>query len=52
MNGARCGSHRVMKNGHIHMNKPRWRYKDCNRQWVENPSKRVISEELHQTIDN
>ena len=52
MNCVKCGSNRVIKNGHIYGDKQRFRCKECNRQWVENPSKRVISEELRQIIDN
>ena len=52
MNCVKCGSHRVIKNGHTYLNKQRFRCKECGRQWVENPSNRVISEELRKIIDN
>ena len=52
MNGVKCGSNRFIKNAHIRPNKQRLRCKECGRQWVENPSKRIISEELRQIIDN
>ena len=52
MNGVRCGSHQVIKNGHTYLNKQILRCKECHRQWVENPSNRVISEGVRQTIDH
>ena len=52
MNGVKCKSNQVIKNGHTYSNKQRFRCKECGRQWGENPSNRVISEETRKIIDN
>jgi len=52
MNCVKCCSNRIIKNGHTYSNKQRFRCKECGRQWVENPSNRVISEDLRKIIDN
>ncbi len=50
--GPRCGSEHVIKNGHIHMGKPKFACKDCRRQFVENPVWKPISDETKALIDN
>ncbi len=47
----RCQGTRIVKNGAIHIGKPKWMCKDCRRQWVTNPICRRISNETKQTID-
>ena len=46
-----CTSKKGVKNGHIHNGKQRYRCKDCGRQFVLNPSKKVVSEETRARID-
>jgi transposase-like protein len=40
-----------VKNGTIHSGKPKWKCKECGRQFVVNPSHRRISDDTKQTID-
>jgi insertion element IS1 protein InsB len=47
----RCGSNRVVKNGHIHNGKAKLACKDCRRQFVENPVWKPISAETKALID-
>ena len=47
----RCGSNRVIKNGHIHNGKAKFACKDCRRQFVENPAWKPISAETKALID-
>lgn len=35
----RCHSHHIAKNGRIHNKKPKFQCQDCQRQFVENPTK-------------
>ena len=46
-----CGSTRVVKNGHIHNGKQNHKCKDCHRQFVLNPTNKVIDERTWQIID-
>ena len=46
-----CESEKTSKNGHIHNGKQRYRCKDCSRQFVLNPTKKIISEETRERID-
>jgi transposase-like protein len=46
-----CHSERVIKNGSIHTGKPKFACKECGRQFVENPSFRVISAATKALID-
>lgn len=46
-----CEYDKTIKNGHIHNGKQRYRCKACNRQFVLNPTKKVISEETREHID-
>ncbi len=41
----RCGSENVIKNGSIHNGKPKFSCKECRRQLIENPSKKIIPKE-------
>ena len=47
----RCSSEQVVKNGHIHNGKQNYRCKACSRQFVINPTKKVISQETRTRID-
>ncbi|NHC37964.1 IS1 family transposase [Scytonema millei] len=47
----RCHSHHVVKNGRIHNKKPKFQCQDCQRQFVENPTKKVINQETKELID-
>ncbi|HLP91436.1 MAG TPA: IS1 family transposase [Nostocaceae cyanobacterium] len=47
----RCGSNHVVKNGKIHNQKPKYKCKDCGRQFVENPTKKVIDSYTKELID-
>jgi insertion element IS1 protein InsB len=47
----RCGSHHVIKNGHIHNGKAKFACKECRRQFVENPQHQPISEETKGLVD-
>jgi insertion element IS1 protein InsB len=38
MKCPKCDSERIIKNGSIHNKKPKFKCKDCGRQFVENPS--------------
>jgi len=46
-----CESAKTVKNGHIHNGKQRFKCKDCGRQFVEHPTKKVISQETRNWID-
>ena len=47
----RCGSDRVIKNGHIHNGTAKFACKACQRQFVENPQQRLISAETRELVD-
>jgi insertion element IS1 protein InsB len=46
-----CQGTQVIKNGTIHNGKPKWKCKQCGRQFVLNPTQRRISDEIKQMID-
>jgi len=46
-----CRSERIWKNGYIHNGKPKFRCKDCGRQFVLNPQNKIIPPETWQTVD-
>jgi len=46
-----CKSDKTVKNGHIHNGKQRYLCKDCGRQFVLDPTKKLISEETKKRID-
>ena len=46
-----CGSNRIVKNGRIHNKKPKYKCQSCGRQFVENPTNKVISSQTKDLID-
>ena len=46
-----CHSKRVIKNGSIHTGKPKYKCKDCNKQFVENPTPQCVPQEKRDIID-
>ena len=51
MNCPKCKSDNIVKNGNIHNKKQRFLYKECGKRSVENPSKKIISQETKNIID-
>jgi insertion element IS1 protein InsB len=51
MHCPECFSERVVKNGSLGNGKPKFKCKDCGRQFVENPRKQRISDETKALID-
>lgn len=47
----RCGSQRTVKNGRIHNKKTKYQCQDCGRQFIENPTNKVISHSTKDYID-
>jgi len=43
MNCPKCDSKNVIKNGRIHNGKPKFECKDCGRQFIKNPTKKIIA---------
>lgn len=46
-----CGSNHIVKNGRIHNKKPKYKCQSCGRQFVENPTNKVISSPTKDLID-
>ncbi|MBW4593787.1 MAG: IS1 family transposase [Brasilonema angustatum HA4187-MV1] len=46
-----CASSQTVKNGHIHNGKQRFKCHDCGRQFVEQPTKKVINQATRELID-
>lgn len=46
-----CGSSHTVKNGRIHNGKQRFKCHECGRQFVEQPSKKVIDQGTREFID-
>lgn len=46
-----CASTRTVKNGRIHNGKQRFKCHDCGRQFIEQPSKKVIDQATRELID-
>lgn len=46
-----CGSNHIVKNGRIHNKKPKYKCQSCGRQFIENPTKKVISSQTKDLID-
>ena len=46
-----CASTKTVKNGHIHNGKQRFKCHDCGRQFIEQPSKKVIDQATRELID-
>jgi len=51
MNCPECDSQNIIKNGSIHNGKPKCLCKACGRQFVENPTKKIISQETWDLVD-
>ncbi|NJK35898.1 MAG: IS1 family transposase [Oscillatoriales cyanobacterium SM2_2_1] len=51
MNCPRCQSTQIIKYGHTHYGKPRFRCQDCGRQFVEQATRQPIDETTRQLID-
>jgi len=51
MNCPKCNSKNIIKNGSIHNGKPNFECKNCGRQFVENPTKKVITQEQWDYVD-
>lgn len=51
MNCSECDSQNIIKNGSTHNGKPKFMCKDCGRQFVENPTKKIISQETWDLVD-
>ena len=46
----KCHSHHIVKNGSIHNGKQKYKCKECNRQFVENPKNKPVSDEQKEYI--
>jgi transposase-like protein len=46
-----CASSHTVKNGHIHNGKQRFKCHDCGRQFIEQPSKKVIDQDTRKLVD-
>ena len=51
MHCPRCQGTRLVKNGTIHNGKPKWKCKECGRQFVINSAQHHISDQTKQLID-
>ncbi len=51
MGCPRCQSTAIIRYGHTHYGKPRFRCRDCSRQFVENATRQPIDEATRQLID-
>ena len=51
MNCPKCQSAQIIKYGHTHYGKPRFRRQDGSRQFVENASRQPIDEATRRLID-
>ena len=50
-NCPQCNTYHVVKNGHIHNGKQRFKCRECGRQFVENLTKIMITEETQALRD-
>ena len=46
-----CSSEKIVKNGHIHNGKQRFKCRECSRQFVENSKKITINQAKRELID-
>ena len=46
-----CSSENIVKNGSVHNGKPKFMCRDCRRQFVENPTNRVIPNETWELVE-
>lgn len=51
MNCPRCSGTDIIKNGHTHYGKQRFKCHDCGRQFVESPSRQPIPQSTRELID-
>ena len=51
MHCPECNSQNTVKNGSIHNGKPKFMCKNCDRQFIENPTQKVISKETWSLVD-
>ena len=51
MNCPKCHSRQVVKNGHTHYGKQRFRCQECRRQFVENPTRQPVDESTRELIE-
>lgn len=51
MNCPKCNSSNIVKNGHTHYGKQRFRCQECKRQFVENPTRQPIDETTRSLIE-
>lgn len=51
MNCPKCKSNNIVKNGHTHYGKQRFRCQDCGRQFGENPTRQPIDEATRNLIE-
>ncbi len=51
INCPNCFSEKIVKNGHIHNGKQRFKCNECSRQFIENPEKITIEQEKRELID-
>jgi insertion element IS1 protein InsB len=51
MSCPKCQSAEIIKYGHTHYGKPRFRCQSCQRQFVDNPSRQPIDEQTRNLID-
>jgi len=51
MNCPKCNSNNIVKNGHTHYGKQRFRCQECRRQFVENPTRQPIDEATRSLIE-
>ena len=51
LNCPQCNSENIIKNGSIHNGKPKFMCRDCQRQFVENPKKKIIDDETWVLVD-
>lgn len=47
----RCDSSQIVKNGFIHNGRQNFKCKDCSRQFVQHPKKKMIGQETRDLID-
>ena len=51
MNCPKCDSQNIIKNGSTHNGKSKFMCNDCGRQFIENPTKKIISQETWDLVD-
>ena len=51
MNCPACDSQKIIKNGSIHNGKQKYLCKECGRQFIENPTKKVIPQSTWDIVD-